>query len=250
MATFDSDGTRIHYEVFGAGAPVLLLHGFASNGRVNWISTGWTEALTEAGLSAIVMDHRGHGESEKLYRPRDYAVSLMAGDARRLLDHLGVERACVMGYSMGARVALSLAAEHPERVRGLVLAGLASEAPGRGFDPAAIVRAMEAERAEDVAPEQARAFRLFAEKTGSDLRALAACMRAGRAPLGGDVLAGLSMPVLVTAGEKDDVAGPPEALAARIPGARALVLPGKNHMSAVGDKAHKAAVLDFFRTIP
>ncbi len=109
MQFFDSDGVRIAYIDFapasGAGDPVLLVHGFASNHAVNWVNTMWVKTLTRAGYRVIALDNRGHGQSEKLYEPAAYTPAVMAEDARRLLDHLGIERADVMGYSMGARIA-------------------------------------------------------------------------------------------------------------------------------------------------
>jgi len=104
VPSFFSDGISIAYETFGEGRPVLLIHGFGSSGKVNWLDTGWVEALTDAGYQAITVDNRGHGASRKLYDPNLYYAHDMAEDARRLLDHLGIERAAVMGYSMGARI--------------------------------------------------------------------------------------------------------------------------------------------------
>ncbi|WP_051929295.1 alpha/beta fold hydrolase [Thermopetrobacter sp. TC1] len=257
MPDFISDGVRIHYEVFAPDDsapekrryPVLLLHGFASNGRVNWVSTSWTDALTRAGFEVIVPDHRGHGKSEKLYDPACYRAKAMAADARRLLDHLGVRKAHVMGYSMGARVAAFLAIAHPDRVRSLILAGMAGNLL-RGVGGAEdIAAALEAEDPAVISSERARAFRQFAERTGSDLKALAACMRAGRDPVPPEALAALDMPVLITVGEKDGIAGPPEPLQAVMPQAQVVVLPGRDHMNAVGDKRHKQAVLAFLDVV-
>ncbi len=126
MHKFNSDGVEIAYEVMGEGPPVLLIHGFASTGRVNWHETGWVKTLTGAGHMVVTFDHRGHGQSEKLYDSGRYPATEMAEDARRLLDHLGIVQADVMGYSMGARVAAFLTLRHPERVHRAVFAGLAS----------------------------------------------------------------------------------------------------------------------------
>ena len=249
MPFFDSAGVRIHYEIHGAGPPVLLLHGFASNGRVNWVSTGWTETIAGAGCTAVVMDLRGHGRSDRPHDAVAYGAVTMAEDAARLLDHLGVDVAVVMGYSLGARVAAFLAIRHPRRVRALILAGMAANLL-RGLDDAAeIAAALEAENINAVRGQKARAFRQFAERTGSDLKALAACMRAGREPVPAAALAELSMPVLITVGDKDAIAGPPEPLAAVIPGAEVVVLPGRDHMNAVGDAGHKRAVTDFLHRV-
>ncbi len=250
MPDFDSGGVRIHYETFGAGPPVLLLHGFASSGRVNWVSTSWTKTLSDAGFRVIVMDHRGHGKSEKLHDERAYSAPLMAEDARRLLDHLGIERAAVMGYSMGARAAAFLAIAHPRRVRALILSGMAANLLTGVGDSDVIADALEAPDAQDVTSPRARGFRLFAERVGNDLKALAACMRAGRTPVGEEALRNLSMPVLIAVGSRDDIAGPARPLARHIPHAQVVVLDGRDHMNAVGDRTHKAAVVDFLKAIP
>ncbi len=124
MTSFDSDGVEIAYIDEGEGEPLLLIHGFASNVAANWVDPGWVRTLTQSGRRVIAYDNRGHGRSEKLYDPDVYGAPLMAEDGRRLLDHLGITRADVLGYSMGARIAAFLTLAHPERVRSLILGGL------------------------------------------------------------------------------------------------------------------------------
>lgn len=245
MHKFNSDGVDIAYEEAGEGPPILLIHGFASTGRVNWWDTGWVKTLAASGRRVITFDHRGHGESGKLYDPALYSAAGMAEDARRLLDHLGIGKADVMGYSMGARVAAFLTLAHPERVRRAVFAGLASRMITGVGGAEAIARALEAPSRDDVADPGAKAFRIFAEQTRSDLRALAACIRSSRVKITAEQLGRIGVPVLVVAGEKDDVAGDVRTLADAIPGARGVTLPGRNHMNAVGDRGYKDAVLDF-----
>src|SRR5680860_632389 len=114
MQSFDSDGVRIAYMDEGEGEPILLIHGFASNSEASWIVPQWVRTLTKAGRRVIAYDNRGHGQSEKLYEPDRYGAPEMAEDARRLLDHLGIERIDVLGYSMGARIAAFLVFAHPE----------------------------------------------------------------------------------------------------------------------------------------
>ena len=245
MHCFDSAGVEIAYGVEGEGEPILLIHGFASNGRVNWAATGWVRFLTERGRQVVSIDNRGHGFSEKLRDPAAYPATAMAEDARRLMDHLGHQRMDVMGYSMGARIAAFLAIRHPGRVRRMVLAGLA-ENMIRGLGGSEVIaQALEAESLADVEDAGARAFRLFAQQTGSDRKALAACMRASREPLTAEQLATIGAPVLVVAGGDDAMAGPVAPLVAAIPGARGVTLPGCDHMRAVGDPAYKRAVADF-----
>ncbi len=245
MHKFNSGGVEIAYQTAGEGPPVLLVHGFASNARVNWWDTGWVKTLTEAGRRVITFDHRGHGASEKLYDPSLYPAAEMAEDALRLLDHLEIAQADVMGYSMGARVSAFLAIAHPARVRRAVFAGLASRMISGVGGAEAIAAALEAPSRNDGLDISARAFRIFAEQTKSDLKALAACIRSSREKITVEELASLRVPVLVVAGEKDKVAGDVDTLVNAIPGAVGVTLPNRNHMNAVGDRGYKDAVLAF-----
>lgn len=249
MPSFRSDIVDIAYEVTGEGPPVLLIHGFASNARVNWIDTGWVKELTGAGYQTITFDNRGHGESGKLYDPVAYPAPEMAEDARRLLDHLGLSQVRVMGYSMGARIAAFLTLNHPERVTAAVFSGLA-ENMIRGVGGAEpIAAALEAASADSIADPSAKVFRVFAEQTKGDLRALAACMRSGRQKITPAELAQIQVPVLVVAGDMDDIAGKVDPLVAAIPGARGVTLARRNHMNAVGDRQHKEEVINFLNSI-
>jgi len=120
MHKFNSGGVEIAYQTAGDGPPILLIHGFASNARVNWWDTSWVKTLTDAGRHVISFDHRGHGASQKLYDPALYPAAEMAEDARRLLDHLGIVQADVMGYSMGARITVAMALEDYDAAIGAV----------------------------------------------------------------------------------------------------------------------------------
>jgi pimeloyl-ACP methyl ester carboxylesterase len=150
-----------------------------------------------------------------------------------------------MGYSMGARVAAFLAINHPERLRRAIFAGLASRMITGVGGAEAIALALEAPSKEDVADPGARSFRIFAEQTRSDLKALAACIRSSREKITAEELGTIRVPVLVVAGEKDDVAGDVGTLVSAIPGASGVTLPGRNHMNAVGDRGYREAVLAF-----
>ncbi|WP_421694853.1 alpha/beta fold hydrolase [Aestuariivirga sp.] len=245
MHSFNSDGVQIAYETAGEGPPILLIHGFASTGRVNWWDTGWVRTLTDSGRHVITFDHRGHGASEKLYDSAVYSAAEMAEDARRLLDHLGITEADVMGYSMGARVAAFLTIAHPSRVRRAVFAGLASRMITGVGGAEAIAQALEAPSRQDVTDNSAKAFRIFAEQTKGDLKALAACIRSSREKITPEELAQIRVPVLVVAGDKDEVAGDVKTLVNAIPGAKGVTLANRNHMNAVGDRGYKEAVLAF-----
>lgn len=241
---------RLVYEDIAApgaesGPPVLLVHGFASSRRTNWVATGWLRSFAEAGRRVVMFDHRGHGESEASHEPADYDEGLMAADCAAVLDACGVEVADIVGYSMGAMVAIRVLMDRPERVRKAVLAGLGENyltKPDFSDDvPAALLAADPAE----VTNKAALTFRLFADRQKADKAALAACWRRPRTAFNAAELAKISKPVLVICGEKDAVTGPPDRLAAAIPGAKMVVVPGKDHMSAVGDRVTKAEILAF-----
>jgi pimeloyl-ACP methyl ester carboxylesterase len=246
--TFGSDGVEIAFTDEGEGFPTLLVHGFGSNFRVNWLSTSWIRDLLAAGRRVIAFDNRGHGESGKPHDRNAYSFPVMAEDARNLLDHLGVEKADVVGYSMGARITVELALRHSERVRSAVLGGLGDAMVKRAIfaPPEPLLDALRAASLDSVTDPRGRTYRLFADQTKSDREALAACVEGlSRERMTTDEVRRISVPVLVAVGSEDEGAGSAEALAALIPGAEAFEIPRRDHMKAVGDKAHKAAVLAF-----
>jgi pimeloyl-ACP methyl ester carboxylesterase len=227
------------------GEPILLIHGFASNHRINWVNPRWVETLSKSGRRVVAFDNRGHGQSEKLYAPADYHADLMTKDAANLLAHLGIERADVMGYSMGARIASFLALAEPGLARSLILGGLGDRLVRDAGLPEAIAEAMEAPSLDSLADPMQRLFRAFADQTKSDRAALAACVRGSRRSLTPEEAARITQPTLVAVGERDAIAGDPAKLVAVLPRAEALLIPGRDHNLAVGDKAFKAGALDF-----
>ena len=245
MPSFQSDGVRIAYWDEGEGEPILLIHGFASNAGTNWVDPGWVRTLVADGRRVIAFDNRGHGQSEKLYEPDRYGAPVIATDARALLDHLGIERADVMGYSMGARIYAFLVLKHAERVRSVIFAGLGINMVRGMVGTGPLAKALEAKSINDVTNDTARSFRAFAEHTGSDLAALAACMRGPREKITPELLAGITVPTLVAVGTADVIGGSGAELAALIPGAKLLDIEGRDHMKAVGDARFKQGVLDF-----
>jgi len=245
MSRFRNGDVEIAYLDEGQGEPIVLVHGFASTKEVNWVHPGWVTALTRAARRVIALDDRGHGASSKLYDPAMYHSAKMAEDVLALLDYLNIERADVMGYSMGARITAFLVLSHAARVRSAIFGGLGSRlVEGVGL-PESIAHALEAPSLDDVRDPTGRMFRIFAEQTKSDLRALAACIRGSRQTLSASQVASIRVPALVAVGTKDQVAGNAGELAALIPGARALDIPDRDHMLAVGDKVFKAGVIDF-----
>lgn len=231
------------------GVPVLLIHGFASTAHVNWVFPGWVKTLDDAGYRVIALDNRGHGQSDKPHDPEAYRPETMAADAAGLLESLGITSAHVMGYSMGARISAFLTINRPELVRSVIFGGLGmGMVDGVGdWDP--IAHALMAASIDEVADERGRMFRAFADQTKSDRLALAACIRTSRTLVKPDDLAKLDMPVLIGVGTRDDIAGSASGLARFIRRSRALDIPNRDHMLAVGDKVFKAAVLEFLADV-
>jgi pimeloyl-ACP methyl ester carboxylesterase len=250
MQRFRHDGVELAYLDEGAGEPIVLVHGFASTAAVNWVYPGWVATLTRAGRRVIALDERGHGASTKLYDPAAYHSAIMADDVRALLDHLDLPRADVMGYSMGARITAFFALAHPPHLRRAVLGGLGIHlVEGVGL-PETIAEALEARSHAHILDHEGRMFRAFAEQTGSDLEALAACIRGSRQTLTREQVALIGAPVLVAVGSKDTLAGSAHELAALLPAGRAFDIPRRDHMLAVGDSVFKQAVLDFLAEQP
>lgn len=245
VPSFLSNGIAIAYETYGDGPPVLLIHGFASSGQVNWVATGWVDVLVKAGYSVVTIDNRGHGQSQKLYDENQYYAHDMADDAANLLEHLGIGRAFVMGYSMGARIAAFLAVQHRPMVAALVLGGLGINLLTGLGDSNEIIAALRARDLADITHPTGRQFRLFADHSKSDRAALAACMVASREPMSEAYVKAITAPVLVAVGSEDDMAGDPGPLADLLPDGEAFTIPRRNHMLATGDPKFKAAVLAF-----
>ena len=208
-------GITLAYDDAGAAdLPTrVLVHGFASNRREGWQRTGWYAAFDTRRERRIALDLRGHGESTRSHDPADYDPSSMATDIVALLDHLGVARASLIGFSLGARLALTCALDHPGRFEHLVLGGVGL----RLFDPprdlGAMGQAMREADAEAIAQPLLRSFRQFADAQGEDRLALAACS---------------------------------EGLAEAIPGAHAVTLPGCDHFGTITHALFKGRVFDFF----
>lgn len=249
-----SDGVRLAFERLSPaeGAPtVVLIHGFGSSRTQNWKSTGWYGGLTAAGFAIVAMDCRGHGDSDKPHDPAAYGHERMAQDVVEVMDACSLPQGLILGYSMGGFIGLRLLAAHPERVIKLAIAGVGEtylkDSITAPHARAALADALLTDDPASLTDSRAKMFRAFADQPGKDRLALAACMRAMSPRLPIETLAHLQRPVLVVDGDKDDTAGRPEPLAATFAAGKAVSVPGRDHMSAVGDKHTRQAVIDFFR---
>ena len=245
MPSFHNGAVEIAYLDEGEGDPIVLVHGFASSKNVNWVYPTWVSELRKDGRRVIALDNRGHGDSSKLYDPEEYHIGIMAGDVRALMDHLGIERADMMGYSMGARITALLALHHGPRIRSAIFGGLGIGLIAGGGPGENVARALEAPSLDEVTDPVARTFRAFADQTRSDHRALAACLRGSRRLMTREEAAGIKVPVLIAVGTTDEIGGSAAALAEVIPGSQVLDIPDRDHMRAVGDRVYKAGVLEF-----
>lgn len=241
---FDSDGVRLHYEVHGPenGQPLIAVHGFASDYKLNWVGSRWQETMTNAGFQVIGLDIRGHGLSHKPHDEAAYAIATMAGDVVRLLDHLDIESAAYLGYSMGSRIGLEVVLSYPQRVTRAVLGGIGTA--GAIESASAIAHAFLIGDPTD--DPTARTFYKFASaRPTNDLEALAACITGLKPDASPERLSAITTPILIVVGDHDEVArGAPE-LVELIPTARLVTIPGRDHMSAVTARDFKQAALEF-----
>jgi pimeloyl-ACP methyl ester carboxylesterase len=245
MPSFHNGAVEIAYLDEGEGDPIVLVHGFASSKGVNWVYPGWVSELKENGRRVVALDLRGHGDSSKLYDPNEYSIEIMAAEVLALMDHLKIDRADMMGYSMGGRITAWLARTQPARLRSAILGGIGIVLIKGGGPGENVAEALEAPSLDDVTDPVGRTFRAFADQTHSDRRALAACLRGSRRLMTREEAAGITVPVLIAVGTTDEVAGSADALGKIIPGSQVLNIPNRDHMRAVGDRVYKAGVLEF-----
>lgn len=250
MPTFRNGEVEIAYLDDGEGDPIVLVHGFASNKETNWVMPGWTTTLRRDNRRVIALDNRGHGQSTKLYDPADYHTDIMAGDVAALIEHLDLPRADLMGYSLGSRISAVLAARRPELVRSVILGGAGIRLIDNAGLRDEIADSLEMPSLADVTDPMGKRFRAFAEQTRSDLRALAACLRGSRQAVRMEDITSVRAPALVAVGTKDDITGSPHELAALMPNGRAIDIPDRDHMLAVGDKVFKNAAVAFLHERP
>ena len=250
MPSFHHGDVEIAYLDEGEGDPILLVHGFASTKNVNWAYPGWVTELKQLGRRVIALDNRGHGESAKLYDSAQYEIAFMASDVIALMDHLQIDRADIMGYSLGSRMTAVLALQSPQRLRSIILGGIGIGLIDGGGPGENVAEALEAPSLDDVSDPVGRTFRAFADQTRSDRLALAACLRGSRRLMTREEAAAIPVPALIAVGTTDEIAGSAAALGEIIPGSRVLDIPNRDHMRAVGDKVYKSGVAEFLSARP
>lgn len=237
------DGTTLAYETEGDGFPVVFLHGIVVDSFINFVRPGLVDAVKAAGFGAVTLDQRGHGESDKPHNAAAYADAAMVRDARAFLDHLDIDRCALLGYSMGAMVAMQLIPTEP-RVVAAVLGGVGGATLQRRAAGGTnmIAEAMrEPDKRSVTGP--GRSFRDFADLVRADREAVAAASEGLRGAFEPDRI---EVPTLVICGDNDPLAGDPADLAARMPRATSSVV-GGSHLNVVNNTQFHSEVVSFLR---
>ncbi|TWB35259.1 alpha/beta fold hydrolase [Nitrospirillum pindoramense] len=239
---FGHDGQRLAYREVGQGRPLVLIHGYFSTATVNWLKYGHAARIAERGYRVIMPDLRAHGDSAKPHEVSAYPPDVLADDGLALVEHLGLSDYDLGGYSLGGRTTMRMLARGATPARavcaGMGLAGLTHTA-GRGEHFRRILTNLGS--FQRGTPEwMAEAF---LKTVGGDPVALLNILETFvDTPLA--VLAGLDLPVLVTAGAQDQDNGSAADLVAALPNARYTEIPG-DHMSAVTKPDLGRAIADF-----
>jgi pimeloyl-ACP methyl ester carboxylesterase len=242
--SFDSNGVKIHYTVEGKGEPVLLIHGFVADADLNWRLPGVIKALAE-NYKVIALDNRGHGKSDKPHDPAKYGEE-MAEDAVRLLDHLGIKKAHIVGYSMGGMITAKLLTTHPDRFLTATLGGhgglketddMSRMAPladsldaGKGLAPLIIALNPKGKPLPS-AQEISVINKALSER--NDQKALAAVVRSWKGLVVSDAkLKANKVPTLALIGELDPLKKGVDELEGKLPNLKIVVIEGADHMNA------------------
>jgi len=242
------DGDRIATYTWGdpLADVVVLVHGFASSTRDNWVMTGWVRDLTRAGYRVLGIDQRGHGASDKPHDPAAYDLRILAADIEAVLDTHLVDTAHYVGYSLGARVGWEVVQDIPARIRRVVLGGVPDGIPLARLDIAQARAYVEDGTPVTDAVTQ-NYIRLTERVGGNDLRALLAIAAGMRAAgtVDPDPSHAPAQPVLFATGSEDAILAGSRALAAACPQNRFVEIPGRHHFNAPGSRFFREAALEF-----
>jgi pimeloyl-ACP methyl ester carboxylesterase len=236
------DGERIAWRELGEGWPVVLIHGYFSTVEVNWLRYGHAAAIAARGFRVIMPDLRGHGDSAKPHDPAAYPPDALMRDGLALIAHLGLTDYDLGGYSLGARTTVRMLANGaaPRRVvlSGMGLKGIVATAGRGGYFRNVLTNLGSFDRGTTEWMTEA-----FLKTTKGDPVALLQILDTFvDTPV--EILAGISAPTLVVAGDEDDDNGSGAALAEALPHGVFREVPG-NHMSAVTKAELGLAIADF-----
>jgi pimeloyl-ACP methyl ester carboxylesterase len=253
---FDSKGVKIHYTIHGKGEPVLLIHGFTVTYSIQWVYPGISSALTR-NYQVIGFDCRGHGQSGKPHDPKKYGLE-MVEDALRLLDHLNIKKAHVVGYSMGGFIALKLAALHPDRVLSVTTGGAGweksidqrfleelADALDRGDGIGLLLTRLTPDGRPKPTPEQLRFSRLVLNAF-ADQKALASVARSLKElAISEPTWKSFKTPTLAIVGALDPLKKGVDNLKGVLPQMEIVVIEGADHMNAFAQPEFVASLKAF-----
>jgi pimeloyl-ACP methyl ester carboxylesterase len=233
MSYADSRGIRIHYRVEGEGPPLILQHGFTQS-IDDWYEFGYVDAL-KRDYRLILVDARGHGQSDKPHDPNAYGLDNWVADVTSVADAMGVAKAHFWGYSMGGWIGFGMAKHAPDRVDRLVIGGshpyARDQSPARQFFRAHLgdsndefISALENWFGARVSTARKARWRAI------DREAWLALSQ--DRPELSDILAGMRMPTCLYAGDADPLCPQAKAASQLIPGAAFFSLPGLTHLGA------------------
>ncbi|MEA3364722.1 MAG: alpha/beta hydrolase [Candidatus Hydrogenedentes bacterium] len=258
---FDSHGVRLHYLEEGEGSPVILLHGFGTNAASNWIVTRVFSRLAE-NHRVVALDLRGHGRSGKPHDPNQYGME-MVRDIPRLMDHLGIAQAHIVGYSLGGFLALKFAAGYPHRTLSVVpcASGWPESAEkdlaflkklGVVLDEEAnLILLLERLQPPDEGHSEARLLTVnFAMSSLNDLTALGALLEsADDLMITREEVQHIRVPVLAIVGERDPFKKFAEDMKNALSGTELVVLEDGDHFTTI-TKPEFTATLEAFLQAP
>lgn len=251
----DSDGVRIRYLVRGAGPPVVLVHGFMVSTELNWVAPGILDSLATR-YTVVALDLRGHGASDKPHAPSSYGAAFV-DDVVRLLDHLQIRRAHIVGYSMGSAITLNLLSTHPERVISAVLGGFGWRSPVLGPPEGVVQLRAQLERAArgeitladiltasesiDLPPPMRAAL------NSNDVIALKAVQTGDAAlrTIPEATLRSNKVPILAVVGELDWARPDAENMVDGVSNLKIEIIPGATHVTAVTHPRFLEAIVRF-----
>ncbi len=226
MPYFDNNGVRIHYQVDGRGDPLVLMHG--TSGSVgDWYENGWVAGLKDD-YQLILIDHRGHGYSDKPHDPDSYGLEISVSDVVGVLDELGIERASYLGYSMGGYIGFGLAKYAPERLNALVIGAAHPYERSMAATRKPFTRSMAVYLKLSMAGADSSESDWYrVRKQANDLKALHALTK--DRPDNSDIIQTMSMPCFVYVGEDDTMYEDIRRCAQQMPNAEFLSVPGLDH---------------------
>ena len=247
-----TNNISISYFVHGEGSPIILLHGAVVDFNFNFVITGWVRYLTEQGFQVIGLNYRGYGESEKSSDPSFYGTANLAGDVLNLMEHLGLKRAAIVGYSLGSLIALDLIHRHPDRFSHAVLVATGDGLVGKlpyilGKIMPNLVQLISHETYPAHLPKHQAAYWNFFQLLKLDRDAMIAFSQADYPTKSREEVSGIDVPTLVISGEKDRVLGQGPEVAATLGNGTYFELQGANHFTLATEKSVKEAVAHFFQ---